>query len=325
MPEVVGIVAALLVRADDPALAALDLGLAVLEVAGHLFHLDHRLPLRLLPLGAGIGEESELFGDDALAIGEFGRLALERLLERGHRLLFAGERRLALGEIGGGFGRHRRQVDGSFGIEQFGAGAIALGFDLGERGPGVLDAGIEGGGLLAQAHHLGLAAGTAIGDDLFTLGEIGRAGVELCGLFGEVALGLGPVHLGALLLAFHRGPGIAESIAGRGGGGVELGAKGGEPRELAGDPIALVGQLFLSLFEPPHLLGVAVFDPANEAGGELVRAVAIAGRLNVRFLDLDEQPFAFFPVGRELGAFGAGLARASVSDCARSSFFSRCC
>ena len=218
-------------------------------------------------------------------------------------MLLACERGLALGEIAGFGCRVHRQI--GRGLEEFSADALALGFDLGESGSGVLDAGIEGCGFLAQAHHLGLAASAAIGDGLFALGQIGRAGVELSGLFGEIALGLGPVHRGALLLAFHRGPGVAEAIARRGGGGMKLGTERDEALEFPCDFLALDGHLLLALLEPAAFVGVAMLHPANEARGKFVGAGAVASRLDVGLLDVDEQSFAFFTIGRQLGAFGA--------------------
>ena len=220
-------------------------------------------------------------------------------------MLLAGERGLALGEIAG-FGRSMHRQIGGGSVPSSSARARSRWASISARAVRAFS--MRASRDAASSRRPTTSASPRarlIGHGLFALGQIGRAGVELSGLFGEIALGLGPVHRGALLLAFHGGPGVAEAIARRGGGGMKLGAERDEALEFPGDFLALDGHLLLALLEPAAFVGVAVLHPANEARGESVRAGAVASRLDVGLLDVDEQSFAFFTIGRQLVAFGA--------------------
>ena len=110
-------------------------------------------------LARRIGQQAELLREHTFAVGDFGRLALERFLESGDRRLFASQRGLALGEVAR-CGRHQnRRFD-----SQESRDALALGFELGESYPRGLDSRFERSGFLAQTHRFRLATGTLIGN-----------------------------------------------------------------------------------------------------------------------------------------------------------------
>ena len=104
---------------------------------------------------------------------------------------------------------------------------------------------------------------------------------------------------------------------------MKLGTQVDEPLELTRDSIALGDDLRFLLAQYVAMIGLAVLHPANEARRELAGTIALAGRLDVGFLDLGQQAVGFSPVGRELGPPARNAARASVKDRSRSE--KRCC